>query len=166
VANDRREVNLAVPVPKPHRSPKAPEETPWNWNGPRRTKELLEHGGWEAMARAHAWYEKGPGEGSLPRKKSAYKLPNHQVIDGKPRVAFAGVESAMNVLASTRFGGEVEVRLPADEVRAVYEHLAEHYRRFGRRPPRILRGWGPRKGGAQNGHAVEAEVAGDEPAAA
>lgn len=133
-----------MPVPKPHRSPKAAVDTAWEWDRPRRTNELLEHGGWEAMARAHAWHEAADGE--LPRRKSAYKLPHHQVIDGKLRVVFAGVESAMNVLASTRFGGEVEVKLPAEEVRAVYEHLAAHYRQFGRRPPRILKGWSPERG--------------------
>lgn len=52
----------------------------------------------------------------------------------------------MNVLASTRFGGDVAVKLPVEEVRAVYEHLAGHYRQFGRRPPRILNGWSPQKG--------------------
>jgi hypothetical protein len=119
---------------------------PWRWNGPKRTNEFLEHGGWEAMARAHAWHDHGPSDKDLPHRKSAYKLPHHQVIDGKLKVVFAGVESAMNVLASTRFGGEVAVKLPSDEVRAVYEHLAEHYRQFGRRPPRILKGWSPRQG--------------------
>ena len=127
-------------VPKPHRSPKAPIETPWEWQRAQGTRQLLEHGGWEAMARAHAWHEDARAH-ELPRRKEAYKLPHHQVIDGRLRVVFAGVERAMNVLASTRFGGDVAVKLPAEDVRAVYEHLAAHYRQFGRRPPRILRGW-------------------------
>jgi len=64
------------------------------------------------------------------------------VIDGRLKVVFAGVERAMNVFASTRFGGEVAVKLPAGEVRAVYEH----YGQFGRRPPQILKGWSPQEG--------------------
>jgi hypothetical protein len=39
--------------------------------------------------------------------------------------------------------------LPAEEVRAVYEHLAEHYRQFGRRRPQILKGWSPQQGWAE-----------------
>ena len=52
----------------------------------------------------------------------------------------------MNVLASTRFGGRVSVHLPPEEMRAVYDHLAEHLERFGQRPPQILKGWSKEDG--------------------
>lgn len=133
-------------APKPHRSTKAPKSKPWDWGEmpARFENEILDHRGWRAMANAHAWYEGSGGE--LPERKGAYKLPHHQVIDSRLKVVFEGVKTAMNVLASTRFGGRVTVRLPPDEVRAVYEHLAEHFRQFGERPPRILKGWTKKDG--------------------
>jgi hypothetical protein len=42
-----------------------------------------------------------------------------------------GVASAMNVIQ----GGRGGVDLPEDEIEAVYEHLAHHYREFGEDPP-------------------------------
>ena len=53
-----------------------------------RTDALLDHGGWDAMAEAHAWHD--DGDGSPAEKKSAYELPHHQVVDGELRVVRAG----------------------------------------------------------------------------
>lgn len=58
-----------MPVPKPHRSPKAAVETPWDWNAAKHTNEILEHGGWNAMARAHAWYDQGAQTTTIPRAR-------------------------------------------------------------------------------------------------
>ncbi|HXF37542.1 MAG TPA: hypothetical protein VNO17_10230 [Actinomycetota bacterium] len=122
-------------VPEPHRSPKAPEDRGWNWHGTAeadQTDALLEHGGWEAMATAHAWYDpEADPEHDPPREKGAYKLPHHELIDGELRVVWAGVRSAMQVLQGARGG----VDLPEGDREAVYEHLAEHYRQFDREPP-------------------------------
>lgn len=134
-------------VPAPHRSPTADHGIVWDWSdhAPRYTDELIAHGGWDAMARAHAWYD--GSEDDPPTRKVAYKLPHHRLIDGRLRVVLEGVRSAMNILAAARFQpGDYRVDLPADEVRAVYEHLATHLREFDEEPPAILRGWSPSDG--------------------
>lgn len=49
-------------VVDPHTSPKAPEDRQWNWHGKAETDKanaIIEHGGWEAFANAHAWYDRG-----------------------------------------------------------------------------------------------------------
>jgi hypothetical protein len=97
------------------------------------------------MALAHAWYK--DTDGGLPRKKSAYKLPHHRLLDGKVRVVLLGVKAAVNILAATRFDPDrYRVNLPAEEVPAVYEHLAVHLRQFDERVPQILKGWSPDRG--------------------
>ncbi len=135
-----------MPVPRPHRSPKADRDLVWDWSAHRvaYTDELLAHGGWDAMARAHAWHE--TDEHDPPRRKNAYKLPHHRLVDGRVRVVFEGVRSAMNILAATRFSDDYLVALPADEVPAVYEHLAVHLQEFDEKPPDILKGWSPSDG--------------------
>lgn len=129
-----------MPVPDAHRSPRAQRDRQWDWadNRKKYTDEIIESGGWDAMARAHAWYE---DDGDPPERKNAYKLPHHRVVDGRLRVVLEGVRSAMNILAATRFSDDYRVDLPADDVREVYDHLAAHMRQFGEEPPAILRGW-------------------------
>ena len=121
--------------PEPHRSPKAPEDRAWDWHGTaeaEKTDALLQHGGWSAMATAHAWYDPDADpEHDPPREKGAYKLPHHELIDGELRVVWSGVRSAMQALRGARGG----VDIPEEDRRAVYEHLAEHYRQFDREPP-------------------------------
>jgi hypothetical protein len=122
----------AVP---PHRSPKAPEDRPWNWHGTAESDKadaILEHGGWEAFANAHAWYDPDEDpEHDPPQEKQAYKLPHHELIDGHLQVVWHGVRSAMQVLSGARGG----VDLPAGDRKDVYRHLAEHYEQFGKEPP-------------------------------
>lgn len=136
-----------MPAPPPHRSPTAAEDVLWDWssNGTRYTNELIDHRGWEAMARAHAWHE--PTENGPPRRKSAYKLPHHRLIDGRVRVVLEGVRSALNIIAATRFQpGDYDLHLPAEDIPDVYEHLAVHLEEFGEERPAILRGWSPQDG--------------------
>lgn len=131
-------------VPSSHRSPKSDPDLPWSWSA-QDSNTLLDHGGWRAMALAHAWYD--GSEQDPPRRKSDYKLPHHKRIDGRLRVVLAGVRSAMNILAATRFQPQdYQVKLPAQEVRAVYEHLAIHLQQFDQEPPDILKGWSPSDG--------------------
>lgn len=130
-----------MPVPKPHRSPKADAGLAWDWsdNAPRYTDELIDHGGWDAMVTAHAWYAPS---GDPPTRKSDFKLPHHRVLDGRVRVVLEGVRSAMNILAASRFQPQdYQLHIPANEVREVYEHLAVHLEEFDEQPPAILDGW-------------------------
>jgi hypothetical protein len=121
-------------VPEPHTSPKAPEDREWNWHGKAeadKSDALIEHGGWQSMAQAHAWYDPKADENDPPHEKQAYKLPHHELIDGKLKVVWSGVRSAMQVLAGARGG----VDIPESSRKGVYRHLAEHYREFDKEPP-------------------------------
>lgn len=120
-------------VPKPHGGPTADKGRDWSWgeNEADETDSLLEHGGWQLMVEAHAWYDES--EGDPPEKKSAYKLPHHQLIDGELQVVWSGVAAAMNVVA----GGRGGVKVPAEDVQQIYEHLAKHYEQFQEEPPQL-----------------------------
>ena len=96
-------------------TPKAPEDMEWNFRAADYTIEQLR--------RACAWYDS-----KKPDVKASYKLPHH-LPDG--RVVWRGVAAAMAVLMGARGG----VDIPESDRRGVYNHLARHYRQFGREPP-------------------------------
>lgn len=76
--------------------------------------------------------EEGGHDGrSEPEKKTAYKLPHHELVDGKLQVVWRGVANAMSVLA----GGRGGVDIPRKDKRDVWRHLAGHYEQFGEDPP-------------------------------
>lgn len=119
-------------VPDPHASPTAPRDRDWTWDGTDKLDRIIEHGGWDAVATAHAWYdEAADDEHDPPQRKTAYKLPHHELIDGRLQVVWSGVAAAMNVIE----GGRGGVDLPESELDAVYDHLARHYEEFGEEPP-------------------------------
>jgi hypothetical protein len=123
-------------VPPAHRSPTAPKDRSWDWHGKEQTRkadEILERGGWELFADAHAWYDPSMDEegNDPPQEKQAYKLPHHEVVDGRLRVVWRGVAAAMQVLAGARGG----VQIPDADRRKVHEHLAAHYKEFDEEPP-------------------------------
>ena len=119
-----------------HTSPTAPTDRPWNWHGTAEASkgdEILERGGWERFADAHAWYDASMDEegNDPPHEKQAYKLPHHEIVDGRLRVVWRGVAAAMQVMA----GGRGGVDIPDRDRRGVYDHLAHHYEEFGQEPP-------------------------------
>ena len=120
-------------VPRPHEGPIADKDREWSWseNEADETDALIEKGGWDLMAEAHAWYD--DSEGDPPEKKGAYKLPHHQLVDGELRVVWSGVAAAMNVVA----GGRGGVKVPEEDVQPIYDHLARHYRQFDEEPPEL-----------------------------
>jgi hypothetical protein len=120
-------------VPKPHTGPTANNDRDWNWsdNQAGETNALLDKGGWPMMAEAHAWYE--DSDGDPPEKKSAYKPPHHELINGELRVVWSGVAAAMNVVA----GGRGGVKVPDEDLQPIYDHLAKHYRQFDEEPPEL-----------------------------
>jgi hypothetical protein len=119
----------------PHRSPTAPKQRDWDWSGTDKLDEIREHGGWKAVANAHAWYDPSADEHDPPREKGAYKLPHHELIDGRLHVTWRGVVSAMTVVNGARGG----VDIPDADRRNVYEHLASHYEEFDEEPPEFSR---------------------------
>tara|TARA_Y100001938_G_scaffold142086_1_gene212794 strand:- start:1912 stop:3279 length:1368 start_codon:yes stop_codon:yes gene_type:complete len=62
---------------------------------------------------------------------AAYKLPHHDVVDGKLVTSRRGVFAAMAALMGARGG----VDLPDSERKEVYDHLAGHYEQMGETPP-------------------------------
>lgn len=81
---------------------------------------------WGKYAEGFAWYDD-----SDPENFGSYKLPHHDVRDGKFVVVWRGVAAAMAALMGARGG----VRIPESDRKKVYNHLAKHYREFGKEPP-------------------------------
>lgn len=118
-------------VAAPHRSPTAPKERDWDWSGTDKFDEILGHGGWKAVANAHAWYDPKADANDPPQEKGAYKLPHHELVDGELRVVWRGVVAAMTVVNGARGG----VDIPDADRRKVYDHLAAHYGEFDEEAP-------------------------------
>lgn len=77
-----------------------------------------------SIAGHFAWAPKNP-----PDRFTDLKLPHHN-----PRthdVVWNGVRAAMAAL----FGARGGVDIPSSDIRRVYDHLAEHYKEFGKEPP-------------------------------
>jgi hypothetical protein len=56
-------------------SPKAPEDREWNWHGKAeadKANAVIEHGGWEAFANAHAWYDPNEDPGTTRHMRSRH----------------------------------------------------------------------------------------------
>ncbi|HID17878.1 TPA: hypothetical protein EYP26_06270 [Candidatus Bathyarchaeota archaeon] len=104
---------------------KAPEDTDWSFTA-EDGDELLDRGGWNLYREAHAWYD--PERADV---KAGYKLPHHKIVNGKFAVVWRGIAGAMAALMGARGG----VDIPAADRRAVYNHLAAHYREYDREPP-------------------------------
>jgi hypothetical protein len=69
---------------------------------------MPDKGGWKQVREAHAWYD--DSEGDPPEKKGAYKLPHHELIDGR-------------------------VDIPEKDKRVVWRPLARHHEQFDEEPP-------------------------------
>ncbi|MBN1253984.1 MAG: hypothetical protein JXA50_01755 [Deltaproteobacteria bacterium] len=70
------------------------------------------------------WYDD-----EKPDIKGSYKLPHQRQKD--KYVVWNGVKAAMAALLGARGG----VKIPDDDRKAVYDHLAKHYKQFDKTPP-------------------------------
>ncbi|MCD6446484.1 hypothetical protein J7L49_06855 [Candidatus Bathyarchaeota archaeon] len=86
-------------------------------------KEMID---WNKYRKAFAWYNPEQIENF-----NSYKLPHHDIVNGEFSVVWHGVVAAMQTLLGARGG----VQIPAIDRKAVYTHLAKHYRQFNREPP-------------------------------
>lgn len=121
-------------TPRTHSSPKAPRDRSWDWSGTDKFDEILEHGGWDSIVAAHAWHDPDEDpEHDPPQEKQAYKLPHHEIAEGRLSVVWNGVVSAMAVVNGARGG----VDIPEADRSSVFEHLAGHYREFDEAPPEL-----------------------------
>lgn len=95
-------------TPAPHESPKAPRDLSWDWSDSRSFGEILEQAGWDGAVTAHAWLDPDEDpEHDPPQEKGAYKLPHHELIDGRLRVVWRGVVAAMAVINGARGGVDI-----------------------------------------------------------
>lgn len=81
---------------------------------------------WGKYRRAFAWYD-----ATDPESFGSYKLPHHDVVDGRLVVHKRGVYAAAAVLQGARGG----VDIPEAELEAVKRHIAAHYHQWGEKAP-------------------------------
>lgn len=107
----------AIPYKKhPLASPDA------DWNGPAEVRKASV----DDLRVMCAWFDS-----ANPEVKASYKLPHHRADDHY--TVWAGVRAAMAALLGARGG----VRIPEEDRRGVYNHLARHYREFDKEPPEL-----------------------------
>jgi hypothetical protein len=127
-------MTMGQTTPATHRSPTAPRDRSWDWSGTDKFDQILDHGGWQAIVNTHAWHDPAEDPNHRPpRERQAYKLPHHELVDGRLSVVWNGVVAAMTVLNGARGG----VDIPDGDRRAVYDHLAAHYHEFDEEPPEL-----------------------------
>lgn len=83
---------------------------------------------WGQYREGFAWVDP-----SAPEAFGSYKLPHHDVENGRLVTVKAGVEAAMAALNGARGG----VSIPAQDRAAVYSHLAKHYALWDGTPPEL-----------------------------
>lgn len=81
---------------------------------------------WAKYRRGFAWYDSANAEDF-----GSYKLPHHDIKDGKFVVVWGGVRAAMSALLGGRGGADI----PEADRKAVYNHLAAEYKLFDKEPP-------------------------------
>jgi hypothetical protein len=121
----------------PHETPKADEGRAWDADAAvARLRRWASRDGsgdrgtidWARYRRGFAWYD-----AENPEAFGAYKLPHHDVVDGRLVVVWRGVAAAMAALLGARGG----VGIPERDREAVYAHLRRHYRQFEREAPEL-----------------------------
>lgn len=81
---------------------------------------------WSKYARGFAYVDAGEKDNF-----GGYKLPHHDVKDGKLVSAWGGVRAAMSAL----LGGRGGTSIPEGDRKAVYNHLAKEYKVQGKEAP-------------------------------
>jgi flagellar motility protein MotE (MotC chaperone) len=83
---------------------------------------------WAKYREGFAWFDEND-----PENFGAYKLPHHDIVNGRFSVVWRGVAAAMAALKGARGG----VDIPAGDREAVYNHLRRHYEEFEREAPEL-----------------------------
>lgn len=121
-----------------HRKHALDIDSAWKWDADTQDAVLGEPPDWSRYEQAHAWFDAEADKAT----KGAYKLPHHS--GPELTTNWSGVVAAMGALLGARGG----VELPESDRKAVYDHLAAHYREFDKEPPELkpisaseFRGW-------------------------
>ena len=107
----------------------APESKDWDIAGAQgRVKRFSgeKDTNWVQYKEAFAWYDNDK-EG----EKDSYKLLHHDIVGDQVVTVWKGVVSAMAKLIGANGG----VDMPEGDKRKVYNHLAKHYKQFGKEAP-------------------------------
>jgi hypothetical protein len=102
-----------------------PEDHPWDGSAAR---ERLRTWAKDDLAKYRKGFAYVHGDG---KSLADYQLPHHDIIDGKLHVVWHGVSAAMAAL----HGARSEMEMSDEDRKAVYHHLARHYKQFGKEPP-------------------------------
>jgi hypothetical protein len=119
----------AIPA---HETPKADENYSWDAAAAIRRLRIWAGGpdkediDWAKYRKGFAWYDS-----ENPKSFGSYKLPHHDVVNGRIVVIWNGVRAAMAALKGARGG----VDIPDSDKRGVYNHLKRHYRQFDKEAP-------------------------------
>lgn len=108
--------------PVPYKSHGIVDDTDSEWDGPAQVKACGDD--LDKLKSICAWFD-----GENADKKSAYKLPHHEAESLKAN--WRGVAAAMGALMGSRGG----VKIPEGDKKAVFQHLAKHYKEFGKEAP-------------------------------
>jgi hypothetical protein len=58
-------------VAAPHRSPTAPRERDWDWDGTDKLDRIIRERGWDGVALAHAWHDPQEDPTTIHRRRRA-----------------------------------------------------------------------------------------------
>ncbi|MFX0084292.1 MAG: HK97 family phage prohead protease [Candidatus Hodarchaeota archaeon] len=83
---------------------------------------------WSKYQRGFAWFDSKNKENI-----GGYKLLHHDIVNGKITTIWRGVAAAMAVVMGARGGVDV----PAADKKGIYNHLAKHYKQFGKEVPEM-----------------------------
>jgi hypothetical protein len=119
----------------PHETPKAPEDHPWDADAAEaRIRKWASSDGsgdkdkidWSKYRQAFAWHDDKD-----PENFGSYKLPHHDIVDGRFCVVWHGVAAAMAVMRGARGGADI----PTEDKDGVLRHLIAHYKQFDKEVP-------------------------------
>ena len=90
-----------------HRSPKAPRERDWDWDGTEMMNRIIEERGWDGVTLAHAWHDTyADPEHDPPREKEWAPTFPMRTGDGStttsPSTTVSSTRSRRNTRASGR----------------------------------------------------------------
>ncbi len=114
-------------------------EESWRWDWSVDGRAILEKYGWSGVYKACAYCNPDAtdkrDENGLPAAFEAYYLPHHKLIDGELTLVWGGVRAAMQRLLQTKARVEEGKINSKIDFKGAYEHLASHYKHFGKEPP-------------------------------
>lgn len=133
----RSRVSMMRAAVSEHTAPKEDKETPWDKSASILALKVWASSDGSGDKDTITWskYEKGFGwyDESKVEFFDSYKLPHHDVVDGKLKTNYKGIVSAMGALNGARGG----VSIPDTDREGVYDHIAKHYEQFGEEAPEL-----------------------------